>query len=114
MASILVLVPVMVRCASDTIDEAVPLANQRPLSGGAAAAPNNTGQYPNINVVPTGEVSQLSDSQTASTRLELEGEALAQQQGGESAENYLERLRKLQLLGSTHAANVLRQIENAK
>lgn len=104
----------MVRCASNTIDEAVPLASQQPLVSSTSAAPKNTGQYPNINVVPAGEVSQLSDSQTASTRAELEGEALAQQQSGESAENYLERLRKLQLLGSTHAANVLRQIEKAK
>lgn len=76
--------------------------------------PKNTGQFPNINVVPSGEIAQLSDAETAATRARLEGEVQVQQQRGESPEAYLERLRKLQKLGSTHAAATLRQIEQGQ
>ncbi len=76
--------------------------------------PKNTGTYPNINIVPTGETAQLSDAETAAKRAELEGQAQVQRQRGESAEAYVARLRKLQALGSTHAADTLRQIENSQ
>jgi hypothetical protein len=123
-------------CASNTIDQAVPISNvteplqtpQQPatastgqaqvspstLSQAPTAQPKNTGQFPNINVVPTGEIAQLSDAETAATRARLEGEAQVQQQRGESPDAYLERLRKLQKLGSTHAAATLRQIEQGQ
>jgi hypothetical protein len=95
-------------CASNTIDQAVPAASD------GTAAPRNSGQYPNINIVPEGETAQLSDAETAQTRATLEGEAAAQRRNGESAEAYVARLRKLQALGSTHAADTLRQIENGQ
>jgi hypothetical protein len=117
-------------CASNTIDQAVPLSNvteplpttQPPSTSQVQASPSNvtqapivqpkdSGQYPNINVVPNGEIAQLSDAETAATRARLEGEAQVQQQRGESPEAYLARLRNLQKLGNTHAADTLRQIE---
>lgn len=123
-------------CASNTIDQAVPISStnellpvpQQPASQSTArvqdtpeagseipsSQPKNSGQYPNINVVPTGEIAQLSDAETAATRARLEGEAQVQQQRGESPAAYLDRLRKLQKLGSTHAAATLRQIEQGQ
>lgn len=117
-------------CASNTIDQAVPMSSvteplpaPQPLSTSQAQSspsnvsqapivqPKNAGQYPNINVVPSGEIAQLSDAETAATRARLEGEAQVQQQRGESPKAYLARLRKLQELGSRHAADTLRQIE---
>ncbi|MGL4489723.1 MAG: hypothetical protein ACRCU5_09795 [Rhizobiaceae bacterium] len=110
MAGIFFVTALMCGCASNTIDEAVPVAT----AGPTASAPRNTGQYPNINIVPVGETAQLSDAETAATRAELEGEAQVQQQRGESAEAYVERLRRLQRLGSTHAAATLKQIEDSQ
>lgn len=71
----------------------------------------DTGAYPNINIVPTGETSQLSDDETAARKAALYGQAEAQRRDGESAQVYLARLRKLQKLGSTHAAAALAEIE---
>lgn len=71
----------------------------------------NTGAYPNINIVPQGETAQLSDDEVAARKAELYAKADAQRQNGESAEAYLARLRRLQLLGSTHAAAALAAIE---
>jgi hypothetical protein len=87
-------------CVSNTVDASAPGAN-------------DNGQYPNINIVPAGETAQLSDGETAATRASLESKAQAQQRG-ESSDAYLARLRKLQKLGSTHAADVLRQIEQGR
>lgn len=124
--SVLLCALLLTRCASNTIDQAVPSAVQQPaqnsvqagnstgLKAESAMSIKNTGQYPNINIVPSGEVPQLSDTQTAVARAELEGQALAQQQSGESAEIYVERLRRLQKLGSTHAASALREIEKSE
>jgi hypothetical protein len=96
-------------CASNTIDEAVPVAAQ--VQPSSLSGPRSDGTYPNINIVPTGETAQLSDSDTAAARAELEGEARVQRQRGESPEAYVARLRNLQKLGSTHAAATLRAIE---
>ncbi len=109
LALVCAIAPVVSSCASDTIDTAVPAASSAQAS--ALSAPKDTGQYPNINIVPTGETAQLSDSETAATRATLENDALVQQRRGESPEAYLARLRKLQQLGSTHAAATLRAIE---
>ncbi len=108
-------------CASNTIDQAVPVSSANDSTAASASvgeepstSPKNSGKYPNINVVPTGETAQLSDAETAATRARLEDEAQVQQQRGESPEAYLERLRKLQQLGSTHAAATLRLIESGQ
>lgn len=133
----LMVVSLVCGCASNTIDEAVPVtavtqalpAPVQPVQEGVSTAvaiepvpvtapltqaPKNSGQYPNINVVPSGEIVQLSDAETAATRANLEHEAQVQQQRGESPADYLARLRKLQKLGSTHAAATLRQIEKSQ
>jgi hypothetical protein len=108
LALICAIATIVSSCASSAIDSQVPAGTsaQSALSG-----PKDSGQYPNINIVPTGETAQLSDSETAATRARLEGEAQVQRQRGESPEAYLDRLRKLQKLGSTHAAATLREIE---
>ncbi len=76
-----------------------------------SGAPINTGAYPNINVVPQGQTNQLSDADSANLRDTLYAEQAAQRQPGEPVGSYIARLRKLQSLGSTHAAAVLKQIE---
>jgi hypothetical protein len=133
LASLLLLCMMMVcGCASNTIDDAVPVAIAEPpplpqqtsddpqavvllkSPDQAAAPPKTSGQYPNINVVPVGEVAQLSDVETARVRANLEGESQVQQQRGEGPDAYLARLKKLQKLGSTHAAATLRQIEKSQ
>jgi hypothetical protein len=84
------------------------------VSGTTVAGPKNSGEYPNINIVPTGETAQLTDAQTQATRASLLAQGEAQQQRGESAEIYLARLKKLQKLGSTNADAVLKQIESGQ
>lgn len=76
-----------------------------------SGAPVNTGAYPNINVMPQGATNQLSDAESADLRSTLQAEQAAQRMPGEPLEAYVARLRKLQKLGSTHAAAALKQIE---
>ena len=102
--ALLVAFGVFAGCASqNAIDNAVP----------AAAFPEarNSGAYPNINIVPTGETAQLSDLEAEAAKAALYAKADAQRRTGESAEAYLARLRRLQQLGSTHAAAALQAIE---
>jgi hypothetical protein len=118
-------VPVLGGCATASIDNAVPTSTQ-PLAQDAMAAPAapaaepvpprtgapiNTGSYPNINIVPEGVTSQLTDAESANLRNTLYAEKDAQRMPGEPVEAYIARLRKLQKLGSTHAAAALAQIE---
>jgi hypothetical protein len=122
---LLILLPVLGSCATATIDNGVPTSTQ-PLAQDAMAspaapvakpipprtgAPLNTGAYPNINIVPEGVTSQLSDAESANLRNTLYAEKDAQRMPGEPVEAYIARLRKLQKLGSTHAAAALAQIE---
>lgn len=119
---LLILVPVLGGCATATIDNAVPTSTQPvSLEDNAApvvkpvpprtGAPINTGSYPNINIVPEGVTSQLTDAESANLRNTLYAEKDAQRMPGEPLEAYIARLRKLQKLGSTHAAAALAQIE---
>ncbi|MGB8817939.1 MAG: hypothetical protein WCC66_08480 [Rhizobiaceae bacterium] len=73
--------------------------------------PVNSGEYPNINIVPEGQTAQLSNDETAALKAQLSAEKDAQRLPGEPIEAYLARLRRLQQLGSTHAAAVLAEIE---
>lgn len=92
-------------CASqNAIDDAVP-------AGANQSGVVNTGAYPNINIVPTGETAQLTDFEAEAKKAELTAQGEAQRQNGESAADYLARLRRLQQLGSTHAAAALAAIE---
>lgn len=79
-----------------------------------SGAPVNTGAYPNINIVPAGVTNQLSDQESANLRSELYAEQAAQRMPGEPVTAYIARLRKLQQLGSTHAAAALKEIEASK
>jgi hypothetical protein len=79
-----------------------------------SGAPVNTGAYPNINIVPEGVTTQLTDADASSLRSTLYAEQAAQRQPGEPVEAYIARLRKLQQLGSTHAAAALKEIAAAK
>lgn len=89
-------------CASgNAIDSAVPVSSEV----------RNTGAYPNINIVPQGQTAQLTDTEVAARKAELFAQADAQRLNGESAEDYIARLRRLQALGSTHAAAALKAIE---
>ncbi len=122
-------------CATATIDNAVPTsaqagdamalpAAQQTASATVApqekpvpprsGAPINTGAYPNINIVPEGQTSQLSNAESANLRNSLYAEQAAQRLPGEPVEAYIARLRKLQSLGSTHAAAALKQIEASR
>lgn len=103
-------------------DASVPVPQPSPVTGDSvekpipprSGAPVNTGAYPNINVMPQGVTNQLSDEESANLRNTLYAEQAAQRMPGEPLESYIVRLRKLQKLGSTHAAAALKQIEASK
>ena len=108
-------------CATATIDNAVPTSAKAEMPAPASADaqqagttlaaveekpvspssgdPINSGAYPNINIVPEGETSQLSDADSANLRNTLYAEQAAQRMPGEPAAAYVARLRKLQSLG---------------
>jgi hypothetical protein len=92
---------------SNAVDDTLAVAPPPPRSG----QPVNTGAYPNINIVPEGATAQLSDAETASRKSDLYSAQAAQRRPGEASAAYVERLRRLQQLGSTHAAAALAEIE---
>lgn len=91
---------------SNAVDDTLAVAAP-PRSG----QPVNTGAYPNINIVSEGATAQLSDAEAASRKSDLYSEQAAQRRPGEASSAYVERLRRLQQLGSTHAAAALAEIE---
>lgn len=100
-------------CATATIDNAVPQAALEPPAQAAvsAAQPVNTGQYPNINVIPVGETAQFTATDEAATRALLDDAKAGQQAQGESTAAYQERLKRLRLLAKNHAKDTVQQIE---
>ena len=102
-------------CATATIDNAVPQATLESPSVAPTAVlpaqPTNTGQYPNINVMPVGETAQFTPSDEAATRALLDDAKASQQIQGESTAAYQERLRRLRLLAKNHAKDTISQIE---
>ena len=94
---------------SNSVDDTLAVAAP-PRSG----QPVNSGAYPNINIVPVGETAQLSDADAAARKSELYSEQAAQRRPGEASAAYVERLRRLQQLGSTHAAAALAEIESSQ
>lgn len=117
---------VLSSCATATIDNAVPqaalespaqqavpvqpaMAATAPVAN--AALPDNTGQYPNINVMPVGETEQFTQSDEAATRALLDDAKAGQQAQGESTAAYQERLKRLRLLAKSHASDTIKQIE---
>jgi hypothetical protein len=129
-------VAILSSCATATIDNAVPQAaqvtpDQKPLptpvqpgeiasanptvplltSTATPSMPNNTGQYPNINVMPIGETAQFTPTDEAAARALLDSAKAGQQVQGESTAAYQERLKRLRLLAKTHAGDTIKQIE---
>ena len=90
---------------SNAVDDTLAVAPPR------SGQPVNTGAYPNINIVPEGATAQLSDAEAASRKSDLYSAQAAQRRPGEASSAYVERLRRLQQLGSTHAAVALAEIE---
>ena len=107
-ALVLVACGVLSACTTGSAaDDPLALAPPSPRSG----QPVNTGSYPNINIVPEGATAQLSDEEAASRKSQLYSEQDAQRLPGEPASAYVARLKRLQQLGSTHAAAALAEIE---
>jgi hypothetical protein len=125
-------VAILSSCATATIDNAVPeaamAAEPLPMQAGEVApattassaavptptttsTPKNTGQYPNINVMPVGETAQFTPTDEAATRALLADAKANQQLQGESTAAYQERLKRLRLLAKTHAKDTISQIE---
>ena len=98
-------------CATATIDNAVPQAALESPTA-TPAQPNNTGQYPNINVLPVGETAQFTPTDEAATRALLDDAKAGQQAQGESTAAYQERLTRLRLLAKSHATDTIKQIES--
>lgn len=93
---------------SNSTDDALSVAPPAPPRSGQ---PVNTGSYPNINIVPEGQTVQLSNAEAAAMKAQLYSEQDAQRLPGEPASAYVARLKRLQQLGSTHAAAALAEIE---
>lgn len=70
----------------------------------------DTGQFPNINVVPKGETAQISPSQRAATVSELNAARNAQRATGQGARVGGEG--ELRRLGRTHTREALEEIES--
>ncbi len=113
-------------CATATIDNAVPQAALESPAQPAVPAqpamttavpvskpalPNNTGQYPNINVMPVGETAQFTPTDEAATRALLDDAKAGQRAQGESTAAYQERLKRLRLLAKSHGGDTIKQIE---
>jgi uncharacterized protein YceK len=83
-------------CTSVSLDDAVPGAR-------------NSGVYPNLNIPPQAETTQLTDEEAAARLAALQGQRASQkaQPGGQASE--VERLKRLK---QTHAEETLEEIEN--
>lgn len=103
-------------CAGTSIEDAVPAGTQAPQAASATtvgtgpSAPRQTGEFPNLNVVPQAATAQFSDAEASATTSEL---LLAQQRARRtvatlSRPSQGERLR---VLGNTHGADAISEIE---
>lgn len=107
-------------CAGMSIEDAVPAGARasQPTAQTASAttvgtgpsAPRQTGQFPNLNVVPKAAADQFTDAESSATTSELlRAQARARQTVASlSKPGEGERLR---VLGNTHGAAVLSEIE---
>ncbi|RST86413.1 hypothetical protein EJC49_10530 [Aquibium carbonis] len=101
-------------CAGMSIDDAVPAGARSsasaPVVGTGPSAPRQTGEFPNLNIVPKPATAQFTDAETSATTSELR---LAQERARRTVQSLSapgegERLR---VLGNTHGAAVLGEIE---
>ena len=68
----------------------------------------NTGQYPNLNIVPAGETAQISEEERAAKTAELNAARQEAQSAAGKQDNEAEKLRRL---ARKHAQEALDQIE---
>ncbi|MDN2579180.1 hypothetical protein [Aquibium sp. ELW1220] len=103
-------------CAGMSIEDAVPAGAQASQTASATtvgtgpSAPRQTGEFPNLNVVPQAATEQFSDAEASATTSEL---LLAQQRAQRTVASLSrpgegERLR---VLGNTHGAAAISEIE---
>ncbi len=101
-------------CAGVSIEEAVPAGAQSSPSattvGTGPSAPRQTGEFPNLNVVPKPATDQFTETEASATTSELR---LAQERARRTVQSLSapgegERLR---VLGNTHGDAVLGEIE---
>jgi hypothetical protein len=80
----------------------------------ASAESKNTGEFPKIGHIPTGETAQLGDGGAAALRSELSAARASQNANAGAPETYVEKLRRLRLLQAKHASETLAEIEARK
>jgi hypothetical protein len=101
-------------CAGTSIEDAVPsgaLASQPATTVGTGpSAPRQTGQFPNLNIVPTAATEQFSDAEASATTSEL---LLAQQRARRTVASLSKpgEGERLRVLGNTHGAAAISEIE---
>ena len=95
-------------CATATIEDAVPAAALEAPAGEAVfSAP---GDYPNLNVNPAPAAAQLTDEERRQEAASLR-ERRAQQADDARANAVHDSSKELRRLGSSHARDVLKEIE---
>ncbi len=104
-------------CAGTTTGDAVPAgAGSSPalasadVVGTGPSAPRQTGQFPNLNVVPKPATSQFTDAESSATTGDLLRAQARARQTVESLSKPGEGER-LRVLGNTHGAAVIGEIE---
>lgn len=104
-------------CAGMTIEEAVPAGAgssqamaPAAVVGTGPSAPLQTGQFPNLNVVPTPAAAQFTDAESSATTSDL---LRAQARARRTVESLSKpgEGERLRVLGNTHGAAVLGEIE---
>lgn len=107
-------------CAGMSIEDAVPSGASTSLAGPQTAsatvvgtgpsAPRQTGEFPNLNVVPKGATAQFSDAEASATTGEL---LLAQQRARRTVASLSKpgEGERLRVLGNTHGATAISEIE---
>ncbi|MBA3446594.1 MAG: hypothetical protein H0T56_03105 [Pseudaminobacter sp.] len=124
-------------CATATIEDAVPVAEQVPVPTPAPTAsvetvavaaepapvaaepetvavapgPIDTGTFPNLNVAPQAAAAQISPGEKAANLAGLSAARAGQVAPGGATSSAAEKLR-LRKLAATHAAEALKEIEN--
>jgi hypothetical protein len=102
-------------CAGVSIDDAVPAGAQSSPSattvGTGPSAPRQTGEFPNLNVVPKPATEQFTEAEASATTSELR---LAQERARRTVQSLSapgegERLR---VLGNTHGDKAIVEIES--
>lgn len=101
-----------VAATPETVTAAVAaVTDEKPneVAGETQGAPRQTGQYPNLNIVPTAAAPQLTAAEKNAKLAELEAARKQAVQGASGVP--VSNDAKLKKLAKTHAEKVLKQIE---